>query len=151
MRCIADGALEAGLQQEDESQKGVRRSMLMIGALAGACLVGAAALTATGGGSRVALAGGFTSHLDMDKGTLSGLEAAANAFPSRASVGGFTDAAPHVPRILAAQWARDNRASTVGNSQMLSSAFDKKSKHQLAVEGMQTSDYADMTDAAGME
>ena len=43
---------------------------------------------------------------------------------------------------------RDNQKS-LANSQMLAGFNHKMSKHDMAVQGMRTTDYADMTDEAG--
>ena len=49
-----------------EASQGMRRSMLLVGALAGACLVGAAAMVVSGrAGNGVVLVGSFTDNLDM--------------------------------------------------------------------------------------
>ena len=114
--------------------------------MAAACLVGAVALVLSGHGGPVSLMGGFTSHLDLDGGALKGLEAAASIYPSRARMGGYADAAPRVPRVLAAQIDRSRQAAA--KQQMLAD-FDRKARKQMAKDGMKTQDYGFLTDAAG--
>jgi hypothetical protein len=89
--------------------------------------------------------GGYTAHLDLDTGTLKGLEAAAGDFTtSRARRGGFSDATPHLPSILTAQFQRQQ-----GRAQTQELAGIKGNKDDMAKEGMRTEDYESMTDAAG--
>ena len=89
--------------------------------------------------------GGYTAHLDLDTGTLKGLEAAAGDFSTRsARRGGFSDASPHLPSILSAQFKRQQ-----GRAETQELAGIKGDKDDMAKEGMHTEDYESMTDAAG--
>jgi hypothetical protein len=88
--------------------------------------------------------GGYTAHLDLDTGTLKGLEAAAGDFTTHRARGGFDDAAPHMPSILAAQMDRQR-----GRAQTQALAGLSGNKNDMAKEGMRTQDYEGLTDAAG--
>jgi len=88
--------------------------------------------------------GGYTAHLDLDTGTLKGLEAAAGDFTTHRARGGFDDAAPHMPSILAAQMDRQQ-----GRAETQALAGLSGNKDDMAKEGMRTQDYEGLTDAAG--
>ena len=80
------------------------------------------------------LQGGYTAHLDLDTGTLKGLEAAAGDFTTnRARRGGFSDATPHLPSILSAQFKRQQ-----GRAETQELAGIKGNNDDMAKEGMHT-------------
>ena len=154
----AYGSLESGGLPTDASQQSssARRALVLVGAIAASCLALSGALV-MGGTGRTELS--FTSHLDLDKGALSALENAASG--GRSDFGrkvAFADTRPKMPRIMkAALKARVNNlmareAGSVGadDSEMLALKGVSSSRDE-AKEGMKTTDYEDLTDAAGEE
>mmetsp|Transcript_14376 Transcript_14376/g.28679 ORF Transcript_14376/g.28679 Transcript_14376/m.28679 type:complete len:150 (+) Transcript_14376:22-471(+) len=143
------GSCEAGGQEGEQSSSiGMKKALMLVAALATACLVAAVVLIYSGHTGQVSLMEGFTAHLDLDKGALRGLEAAAGVRRPAARRGGYDDATPRLPKILAAAEYRGQGEET--KSQMLASFDKKQSKNKMAREGMATSDYGEMTDAAGL-
>merc|ERR1719263_385366 len=141
--------VEGGARRAVAPTMGTRKSMALILVLAVGCIALASLIVASGDEEPAVLLGGYTAHLDLDTGTLKGLEAAAGVqageYTTRRSARGcFDDATPHLPAILAAQQKREaSRAQT----QVL--AGIKGNKEEMAAEGMHTEDYESMTDAAG--
>lgn len=136
------GSCEAQAREPDV-RAGARKSLAAILILAAGCIALAVLLVATGGKETILL-GGFTAHLDLDAGTLKGLEAAAGDHTTHWARGGFQDAMPHMPAILRAQKRRQR-----GRAQTQLLAGIKGDKNSMAREGMHTEDYESMTDAAG--
>ncbi|EKX36682.1 hypothetical protein GUITHDRAFT_117107 [Guillardia theta CCMP2712] len=129
-----------------DANRAFARSFAIVFAVALGCIALAVLLIQAGAAKSVSLYGGFTSNLDLDKGTLSALEAVAGPASGRRGGIAFSDAAPRVPRILAAQMQRRS-----ASQQMLASMNSKRSEADKVADGMRTQDYMDLTDAAGME
>jgi len=155
------GSIEAGFPQDAERNASVsaRRTLLLAGGIALSCLALSGALMVSGRGElRTELS--FTGHLDLDKGALGALENAAGATfggTARRGSGGsaYSDAQPKVPAVLKARFnnlmARASGMAGGDDSEMLASFSGKEDKQAEARQGMRTSDYEEMTDAAGEE
>lgn len=146
---------EVGMTEASTQASSARRALILVGAIAATCLALSGALVASGAGGETELS--FTSHLDLDKGALSALENAASGHgPSRGRhERAYADAQPRLPAVLKARFnnlmARESGAVGDDNSEMLASMSGKEDKQAEATEGMHTTDYKDMTDAAGEE
>ncbi len=98
--------------------------------------------------------GGYTSHLDLDHGALAALEATAGGSGDDDGdySSAFSDAAPKLPQILAAQInGRARRATQLqqGRDEMLSDEPRHERQQEEARDGLHTQDYNYLTDAAG--
>ncbi len=100
------------------------------------------------------LQGGYTSHLDLDHGALAALESTTGESGDDDGdySSAFSDAAPRLPQILAAQVnGRARRATQLqqGRDEMLSDEPRHERQQEEAREGLHTQDYNYLTDAAG--